>query len=211
MATITAQVIVDRVEKTLNDDTNVRWAAAELLTYLNDGQRETVLLKPNSFTKNSSVQMVAGTKQSVPSDGVLFERAVRNMGANGTTPGRAVTGVDMDMLDLTRPDWHAETASAEAQHFMFDPRDPKRFYVTPPQPASNQGYLELRYSAAPPDVALGDTISLDDIYATPLYYYMLARAYSKSTQAGNDAKAAGWYALFMQSLGIKRGVEGEKS
>lgn len=211
MATITAQQIIDRAEKTLNDDTNVRWASDELLTYLNDGQREIVLLKPNAYVRNLAVQLVAGTKQSVPNDGVWLNRVVRNMGAAGATPGRAVTEVDMDMLDLTRPDWHAETTSTTAQHFMFDPNDPKNYYITPPQPAVTPSYVEISYSAAPPEVVISAVISLDDIYETPLYYYVLSRAYAKSTQSGNDAKAAGWYSLFVQALGVKSATEKPKA
>lgn len=206
MPTITAQSIVDRAEKTLLDDTNVRWDETELLEYLNDGQREVVMFKPSAYTKNSVHQLVAGTKQTIPADGIEFVEGVRNMGVDGATPGRVVTPIRRRDLDLTRPNWHAETAAVEAKHYMFDERDPKTFYITPPQPAT-PGQVEILYSAAPPDVALGEVIALDDIYQTPLLYYVLSRAHAKETEAANNNRSASYYQLFAKAVGGRAAAE----
>ena len=42
---LTVKNILDRVQITLQDTTNIRWTQAELLNYLNDAQREIALLK----------------------------------------------------------------------------------------------------------------------------------------------------------------------
>lgn len=208
MATIDAQVIVDAAEKTLLDETNVRWAEAELLGYLNDGQRHIVMLKPDAYVKNISVQMTASeTKNTIPSDGIRIIRPVRNMGADGNTPGNVIRWADMDQMDVTNPDWHTHTASATIKHFFQDKLDPKNFYCYPPQPGASMGYAEIIYSAAPPDVAIDATISLDDIYKDPLYFYIMSRAHSKETAEADKAKATSYYNVFLQSIGLKTDAE----
>lgn len=200
MGTITAQSIIDKAEATLFDDANVRWTASELLGHLNDGQRELVAIKPDANSVNAVLALVAGTRQSQP--GIQLLKAVRNMGLDGLTPGRVITPASMETLDRMRPNWHTDTANEQAQHYLFDPRDTKVFYVYPPQPAT-PSKIEVVYSATPDDVAIGDAIAVDDIYATALYYFILARAHSKETPGADVGKAAGYYNLFLGVLGQK--------
>jgi len=198
MGTILAQTIVNNVATTLLDETNVRWPDPELLSYLNDGQRELVAIKPDANTVTASLNLVPGTKQSI--SGVQFIKAVRNVG------GPAITPASMETMDRLRPTWHTDPASTEVKHYLFDPRDPRTFYVTPPQPAL-AGSIDVVYAATPADVAIGSPISIDDIYATALYYYILARAHSKETPGADAGKASGYYNLFMSVLGQKAGGE----
>lgn len=200
MGTILASTIVDKAERILLDETNVRWTAQELLGYLNDGQRYIVLHKPDAYVKNEVVKLATGTKQSIPADGIKLIRLVRNMGATGNTPGKAIRWADMAMLDTNRPDWHADTESATVDHFLYDSLDHKNYYVTPPQPPSNQGYVELIYSTSPSDVALSDPIVLDDVYTDPLFFAIMWKAHSKETSEANSARAAHYFDLLMQSI-----------
>jgi len=201
MGTFTAQVIVDDAEKTLLDDTNVRWGATELLNYLNDGQRAICIKKPDAYVKNTSAQLVAGTKQTIPTDGARLNRVVRNMGADGNTPGDAITEGDLDDMDSALPGWHTDSTSATVDQFFRVKNDPKTYYVYPPQPASGMGYVEQSYCAVPADVAaIGNTITIDDIYRTALYYYILSRALAKQSPVASEQKAAGYYDLFIKEL-----------
>lgn len=204
MATITAQEIVDRAGVLIQDATNVRWPESELLDWLNDGQREIVLVRPEAHSTNTAVQLAEGTKQSIPADGISLLDIVRNMGTDGVTPGNAVRIIDREVLDAQRPDWHTEAAAASVKHYMYDGRNPKNFYVYPPQPAVSQGYVELVYASSPTDCALVDAIKVDDVYANALLDYILYRAYSKDAEyAANAPRAVGHYQAFMQSLGVK--------
>jgi hypothetical protein len=67
--TIAAQSIVRRVVETLQDSTSVRWPISELVRYLNDGQREVVLYRPDSMVTNAVLTCVAGSRQTLPSAG----------------------------------------------------------------------------------------------------------------------------------------------
>jgi hypothetical protein len=203
MPTITAQSIIDKAQTILQDTTEVRWTEAELLGWLNDGQREIAMRRPDAYSKIANVTLAAGTKQSIPSDGTAILKVIRNMGANGTTPGRAIRHVPADVLDSNVPNWHAATQVAEILHAVVDVRMPKFFYVYPPANGTTQ--VEVLYAAPPADVTnKANAISVDDVFATPLVDYLCFRAYSKDQDlTGNVERARAHYELFLSSLNGK--------
>lgn len=201
MATITVASILTKVSTILQDPTNIRWPTDELVLWLNDGQREVALYKPNAFVVNNAVVCAAGTKQTLPAAALSLIDIVRNMGTNGTTPGNSIRAVSREILDTQVPNWHSSTPSAVTKHYVYTPLDPKTYYVYPPQPASGQGYVELVYVSAPTDATSGGNITIDDIYVTPLIDYILYRAYSKDAEYANNATlAVGYYQQFQALL-----------
>ena len=126
---------------------------------------------------------VAGTKQTLPSDGVALIDISRNFAADGTTPGRAVRPVKRAQLDKNLPDWHNAAATLDALHYTYDRQNPKVFYVYPPSNAV--GKLEIIYGASPADATLVSTISIDDTWQTALLNYMVFRCLSKEAEAGH--------------------------
>lgn len=167
MATITGQSIVDRSETILQDITNTRWPADELFDWLNDGQREVVMLKPdvNTTTKEDFSPTADATLQSIPSAGLMLIDVTRNRYGSGTKA--AVRRIDRQILDDQRNTWHGEASVDDVKHWMFDERNPKDFYLYP-APSSNT-VLEIVYASAPNDVAPGSvsaftskTYSLND-------------------------------------------------
>lgn len=209
MGTIIARAVIEKAQIILQDTTGIRWPSdTELLGWLNDGQREVMVFKPNANVKNVAVKLVTGTKQSLPADGVQLIDVVRNMGADGNTPGRAIRIVMREILDAQVPNWHAATAAADAKHYMYTMLDPKTFYVYPPQPSSNQGYAEIVYGATPADATINGAITLDDIYQNVLVDYILYRAYSKDTEyAADQNRAASHQSAYIASLTGKAKVE----
>lgn len=202
MGTITAKKILDDVAVILQDLTGVRWPLSEGLSWLNDGQRALVGLKPDAYVKNETVAMVAGTKQSAPSGANGPVAVVRNMG-NGSTPGPSVSPISITTLDSLIPDWHNTTANSVTRFYMTDPGNSKTFYVYPPQPGTPTS-LELVYPCLPADVPMiTDPITLSDEYATALMDYVLFRSFSKETEAGSDARAAAYYNKFVLAIGAK--------
>lgn len=209
MSTVTTLSIVTKAQTILQDVTGVRWPSSELLSWLNDGQREVVLFKPNSYVKNVAVKLVSGTKQSLPADGIQLIDIVRNMGAGGVTPGRSIRITMREILDAQVSNWHDDSiADIVVKHYVYSQFDPKTFYVYPPQPTVNQGYVELIYGASPADTTLIGTISIDDIYQSILLDYVLYRAYSKDTEyAADENRAAFHQAAYLASLTGKAKVE----
>jgi len=221
---VASKTIIDRASKLLLDETNVRWSTTELLDWLNSGQNEIVILKPDTHVTVVEYQLVAGTKQSIPdgtsdfqdsSDatvdaGIVLLDIVRNMGTDGETPGRAIQIVDREIMDSMNPDWHGDTASAQVLYYMFNNDAPKIFYVYPQQPSSDQGYVEVQYSSKPTPVdsyAVDSYIDLDDVYENVLLDYILYRGFAKDNSQESNAKAAAYYSQFRAALSGKDQME----
>lgn len=204
---IAAQSLIRRCVETLQDPTSVRWPISELVRYLNDGQREVVLYRPDSMVTSTTRTLTTGTRQTLPNGSKLIE-VVRNTG--GTK--RAVRMVNREILDAQTPGWHNLTGSTDIMHYMYDPRDPTVFYVYPP--AATGASVEIVYAAYPADIvepadgalytAVSGNISLPDIYGNAIQDYILYRAYSKDSEyAGNAQRAQAHYAAFSNVLGIE--------
>lgn len=216
MATTKVVDVIDRASIILQDSANVRFPNAELLQFFNDAQKEVVLYRPDANMKNESISgstspatLVDGSKQSIPAGGVRLVDVVRNVG------GAAITQVDRKILDETLPNWHnaVQDASRKVEHFIFDPADPKTFYVYPKAIAASD-VLEIMYSATPSDIAVSNfstdtqTISVDDIYANSILDYVLYRCYQKDSEfAGNSQRAMMHLTGFSNSLGVKTQVD----
>jgi hypothetical protein len=209
MGTITGQQIADRAWIKVNEATGssaVRWTPAEALMWLNDGQRECVNQLPQAWSKRVTPTLVASSSRQdfaglSITDGVVLLDVICNYNAAGTTRGRAITKRERAWFDDQLPTWH-NSAPGEAVHWMYDERDPKAFYLYP-QPAT--GKVEIIYSAIPADLgSLAGVITLDDIYANALQWFMLFSFYSKdATYTKNPASAQAYWTLFMQSLGLR--------
>ena len=213
--TITAQSIIHRATDLLQDQTSVRWPANELVRWLNDAQRAIVKVRPDAMNTTATMTLVAGSRQDLdnasltPPPAKLIE-ITRNMAATSTKG--AVRLVPRQILDAQTPGWHNLSGSVNILHYMFDPRDPKTFYVYPPATTSAQ--LEVMYSAYPTDIvepadgalhtAVVGNISLPDIYADDVLNYVMARSYLKDSEyAGNSERAAGYLAMITASLGAE--------
>ncbi len=208
MGTIIASEVINKVQIVLQDTTGVRWPdSTELLGWLNDGQREVLIYKPNAYVRNESITLAAGTKQSLPAAAIQLIDVPRNMGADGATPGRSIRIVMREILDAQNPDWHAMAPVAVTKHYTYSPFDPKHFYVYPP--ANGATKVEVIYAATPDNVpSLGASITLDDIYQNVLVDYILYRAYSKDTDyAANPGRAATSQAAYIAALTGKTQAE----
>ena len=122
---ITAQSIVHRVVDILQDTTSVRWPVSELVRYLNDGQREVVLYRPDATIKSATVECVAGAKQTLPTDGAKLIDVIRNSASAGTN--KAVRMVAREVLDAQIPNWYGLTGELDVVHFTYDPRGRAEF------------------------------------------------------------------------------------
>jgi len=199
-----AQDLVQRAATTLADETGTRWDARELVRYLNDGQLMLVADRPDAYATRGNVSLVAGVRQTVP--GAKF------MDCLGNVSGAPCRQVDRLGLDATRPGWRGEASTASPRNWMHDPRDPLVFEVYPP--ALNTAQLQLVYAVTPTPVtepaantgpsAVTGTVSLNDIFFSPLVDYVLYRAYLKDGEhPANAERADRHYAAYRQALGLE--------
>jgi len=204
---ITGKNISDKAKILLLDEAGIRYLDAEMLHWVNLAQKEIVVLKPNALVKNLSVALAAGSKQTLPAGGLVVIDVIRNMGAAGTTPGKAIFIFDKETLDAICPDWHGNVQAKIISYYLEDPRDPKTFYVYPPSDGTTQ--VELVYAATPTALtALTDTMQLDDVYEGALLDYVLYRAYAKDAEnPANMNRSTSHYQAFVSALGGK--IQGE--
>jgi len=203
MGTVLASKIADEAATLLFDRNYDAFDLSDHLKFINAGQKAAVSLKPDISINNAVVQLVAGTKQSISSTGISFINLTRNMGSDGLTPGKIIRFTEIDRLDKHNPDWHTDTVSATVKLYLFDPKDPKHFYVYPPQPDTGMGYVESIESVIPSEIAkIGDAITIDDIYEDALRNYDIYRALSIDAKQSELAlkKAIMHYQLFYQIL-----------
>lgn len=205
----------------------------EMVQWLNDAQVAITKFLPLACSRIDVVRLKPGTKQSIellaaadvmvgggalsaqPVEGVELLEIVRNMGVNGTTPGRAVPPpVSRSVLDRQTPNWHTTTGDAVRQ-VTFDPRFPKHFYVQPGVPAG-RSWIEIGYIAKPTKVPDGNDpgaekylrdggdgtlISIDSQYREDLVNYICARAFLRRADSDADAVQAEKYvSLFTASI-----------
>lgn len=207
MGTITAKSIIDKASVQLLDPQNIRWTRSELLGWLNDGQRQIVMMAPNATNKVATVALESGTRQNIPEDGWTLIEVIRYMGTDGQKAGRAVRLASREMLDAYNPNWHNDMPTSTPKHYIFDQQDQTVFYVYPPN--NGKGYVQLNYSPVPSDLPNENTaISINDIFQTCLLDYVLYRANSKDAEYAPGLQLAGGYLqTFMAAMQAKTGAE----
>ncbi len=204
----TAQNIVDEVRGELNDEvtTNFRFSDADMLDFVNAGQREIVTLLPEANVIEAIVSITFDNQMrfTIPSDGIKFIKVAANWDLTNTERGPIIRRMDIDAMEGAFQQWAMMTirewpnvpnfedihTDVYFEHYMHDPREPTVYYLYPPLGGDNFSIL-LVYAQLPADLtALGDTFALDDQYQNAMVEYVLYRCLSRDGRygAGTDAR-----------------------
>lgn len=202
---IPVQAIFDRVIDLLLDknraDDDARWPDAELLRWTNDSRMAILTRRPVACSKVANITLIAGTYQTIPADGTQLLDVIRNMGADGNTPGRSIRRTDRQNLDDNDLNWHAGAQSATISQFTYDDRTPKSFFVSPPAVAGTK--VMTSYAAIPAEVtSKTDSLDIGLEYLDAVVNYVCYRAKSKDSEYANAAEAAAYYGAFNDNLGV---------
>lgn len=209
MGTLTTTRVSTRVNTVLHDSANVGWTIAEHLLWMSDALREIHAHIPDALIKLTVKTLDAGTRQTLPADATLLMGVTRNMGTNGATPGAVPRLVKFTTLDAQLPNRNSDPTGVEVKLFAFDPVEKNVFHIYPPQPASNQGSLEMLYAASPSELTEGATLPLDDTWLPAITNYVLFRAWSKDAKhAANPGVAVAYYDAFVEQMKARAGGEG---
>jgi hypothetical protein len=217
MSTVKVTDIIRRVEDVLQD-TNIRWPRTELQNWMNESYLAITLARPDANAKTGSFTCATGTRQVLTAEfpsGLRLLDVTRNLASDSGY--KVIRLVARSVLDDQRPAWHAETGTTAIQHYTFDPRQPKEFFVYPP--ATTSAEVEVVYTDSPgahvqtesqldPTGNDATTILLDDIYMSPMIDWILYRAYSKDAEYGaNEQRAQAAYNAFNSALNMKNQVD----
>jgi hypothetical protein len=215
--------LIERAGIILHDTTNVRWQEDELLKWVNDAQTEVVLFRPDASVTSTTLSLAAGTKQYIPGvddvavtpatvpatylpAGIRLIDVPRNVSAT-SLPSDAITVVDRAVLDAQLRSWQSVNTKTSVEHYSFDLRDPKVFYVYPGVLVGTK--VDIVYSSVPvvaTDVT--EDLAIPLVYSNAVLDYVLYRAYSKDADfAGNAQRALHHYEAFTRTLGLKFQVD----
>lgn len=193
--TVLASTILDRVSSTLLDTAQRTWSQAEKISYVNEALKATAQIHNDFFVVEASFTPAVGAEQVLPDDGVGLIDIPRNTG------GRIVTQVDKTLLDEAARFWPASTKEPVVEHFTFDPRNPRRFVLFPPN--NGAGAVDMIYGAVPPDVtAPTDVIDVQSSYEPALVQYTLYCCWTKNAKRQDLAKASACYQQWGMLLGM---------
>lgn len=202
MALVAKDVIDDAAE--IAQDTNMgRITEFQWISWLNDAQRAISVHKPDANTKIESMLLANETKQALPATARRLQSVIRNMGADGLTPGRAVRGPvlrsDMDDYDF---DWHTTTGAAILQ-YSYNVNTPDVFWVLP-KPTGTL-YVEIEVAKPPTQIVnVIDAITINDIYAPALVEWMLYKGFARSSEESPNFQRAQFHLEnCMVMLGVK--------
>lgn len=208
MADLLVRNLLRRVSATLMDTRPQfkRYAQADMVLAARAGVRALCKYLPQTCSRTVAVKLQPGWIQSlgrIPTariktyDGSpawdlnvsqIFE-VMRNMGADGLTPGRAITLTDQQRQNAIAPTGHSTPGTAVRQ-YAFNPQVPTEILVWPAVPAAGQIWVDMRLSAPPPPIPDGtgaagnesyrfennstQAIGLDDRYEDELWNYCCA-------------------------------------
>ncbi|MPZ36676.1 MAG: hypothetical protein GEU95_01215 [Rhizobiales bacterium] len=221
---MTGEELLTRAATVLQDIEHVRWPLPELVRWVNDGMRATVLAKPSANSATVALTLVEGTLQSLVDDAhLLLLRMPRNLKqASPPIGGRAIRPTNREVLDASEPSWHDRSVvpfKKEVRQYVYDEANPRGFYCYPGNDGT--GIVEAVVSLLPtlltasgdPDVlaSYSAELGLPETYGVIVLDYVLYRSYSKDDVGADPGRAQMHYQAFASALGIKLQVEGASS
>lgn len=193
---IVSDYILTMRERLFDPGRGAGWSDDELIDYLNRAQQRVVFLKPDAYTQRLTLALDPGISQTLPDGAVGLFDVLRN-----TNGGRVVEQVDYDLLKASDWYWPAGTATHVIECYAADPRDPRRFLVSPP--ASSGTSLKVVVGmVAPTLVHQNDETVLPESYNATLIDGALAQAWGKPSKRQDPAKSSYHQQLFDGALGV---------
>ncbi|MBI9090717.1 MAG: hypothetical protein JEZ12_15985 [Desulfobacterium sp.] len=205
MGTYTGDAIAQMIAEQLTDSGNVIWPEMDIIyPAITEAQNFIVFLRPEASSSVVPFTCAAGScKQEIPATGLAFLDVTRNLGLNGTTPGKPIKKIPKAVLDDSVPGWTIEETTDRIQQYVFEPENPRFFWVYPTPSVALQ--VELSQSLVPAPVASGtDTISLPDTYITPILEWVKAVCLLMPSAGTNTNLGLQHQAAFYTMLGVKR-------
>ena len=178
---------------------------SDWIRYLNAAIRALVLVRPDAGSTTENVQLIAGVKQSIPTDSLRLLDIPRNMGVDGVTPGKIITPSKRQHLDYANLLWPAATGDTAVDNFSYDNNAPTIFYVTPPVSSTVDVYVEMLTSKLPTTLTdVGDSMEISDLFFEPLVQYMLYKAFSADDEDVEFQKATQYLGNFFNLLQVEQ-------
>jgi len=203
-------VVLQNVNFVLDDPNDTRFSLPQKIAAMNSALQALISYRPDAASYTTMMLLVAGTRQTLPSDGVRLLKVIRNRGVSGLSDaGRAIRKADMLVQDALIPDWHETTGQTTIDEYFYDSITPKDFYVYPPAPVSPVIGVDISYVRVLPTITAGtDTFPVDDYFAPAVQEWMLYSLWCGDDQNPNYAVARSHQSTFFELLQIKAASDG---
>lgn len=197
MGTVLASATVLSARATLLDPSPGKtWNDARFLVMYNEALRTLALVKPDVFTVQGALTLVAGTEQVLPAGATILFKLIKNV-ASGKPINRVSESL---LLEVNR--WVAPaTQEVDVESFAVDARDAQRYIVTPPNDAT--GSVLGLYGSTPSIAALADAIPVDDVFEPVVMNLILSIAYRADTTRQDLSKSIQYEGAALKLLGIE--------
>jgi len=206
--------LIDAVAAEVADTAHNRWSRDDVAAFVTRAMTWTVVVRPDANTVSEVVQLAQDSEQSISSlvsRALRYQGAIRNMGSNGSTPGRAIRDTDKATMDRIAPSWANSAPRATVRDCLFDPNRPDAFWAYPPIPATPNVYVELLVAKDPTEVTTSneaDTVDLTEEYREPVVGYATGLALRRNTDTGSAQLAQNYIAEARNLLGVARQTVG---
>ena len=204
-------VILQNVNFALDDPNNTKFSLTQKILAINSALQALVSYRPDAASYTAMMLLVAGTRQTLPSDGVRLLKVIRNRGVSGlSSAGRAIRKADMLVQDALIPDWHETVGQTVIDEYFYDSITPKDFYVYPPVAVSPTIGIDISYVRVLPTITAGtDTFPVDDYFAPAVQEWMLYSLWcGDDEQSPSYAAARSHQKTFFELLQIKASSDG---
>lgn len=204
---LTVLAIVERASTLLQDIGAIRYTQADLVKYTSDAQRRIVTVKPDAAAVTLQVMLSPGSRQTLPAGYTGLSTVLCNSLTDTSERKSAIRPIDRSVLDHENPDWHYKPTARLVEHYVYEPDiNPLVWYCYPSPANVGQQSVELVLIADPPELVLGDTLTINPRYHEPVIDYVVARAVMRDSEFGDKQNAAQFHAqLFWQGIipGVK--------
>ena len=199
MAIATNDVIAHAREILQDEREPYRLDDASIARYITQALKRIAVLRPDLFTVVESFTTVErGPAQKLP-NGAIRLVDVHYVGSK-ESPQASINEISMEQLRRTHRDWAVGDESTP-KHFIRNPRNPERFFLSPPPSPST--VLTIEYAKSPGAVSAGGSFD----YPSEAYFSVVVDATVYVAESINDrAVASGratlFYESFTQALGL---------
>jgi hypothetical protein len=193
---MTGQDYVELLQEYLFDPDGDVWFNPLALKIINEAIQVVAMLRRDSTAKTITYTVTADSDvQELPDDGELLQFVHSNV-----VSGKPIRKIAKESLIELGVDWNPQSVT-DIEHYLYDPENPKVFWVWPVPDSALQ--IKLTYSARPAKIGLQDTPILSDSYQDPIIEHALYRALNIETDRKNTTKSFHHLQACYNALGVK--------
>lgn len=207
------------VSTSLNDQESgfpyVRWPVVELTGYFNESLTEIGNYRPDAFMVTMQVTLAPGSQQSISvATGARLLKSIDYNGDTSLCPGYPVTECDLNLMRSFYKE-PCNTGDYKVLSYAYDAKNPNIFYVSPPVPAGDNGYVVGTFVLDPDQFTHtgsltsltwtpSNDLTIDQMYYNAIKFWMLARAYEVDTESStSQVESEKYYKKFYNLLGVQ--------